>query len=404
MLTKKTILLLKIILQLPFVILTKIFPFNGFKTKRIGCFNNQHLFGYYDKSPWNKSGDKMLILRIPFSSTHHKCTGSEANIELLNGDGLYLRDLGCCNIWNTQMGNRLQWMGPDFENRVIFNDYRENKLISVIKNINNNEEKVLDYPIYDVTHDGCYAITLNFLRLHAMRKGYGYDIGQADTNYKDIPDDDGLFLLDIGKNEIKLIISLRQLAEFEKINFNKMNSVRVNHVMINPSDDRFMFLFRFKIDNIEHTRLYTCSIDGKELFVFNTKKLVSHANWIDQNSFIVWADVYPYGQHYYVFNDFDQNPIRIIGKDELIEDGHPSYSGDQRYLLTDTYNDFARRRSLILYDNITNKKMTLGKYYSPFKYSGSLRCDLHPRFNYAGNKICFDACFEGQRQVYIVDL
>ncbi|PWX16163.1 hypothetical protein CYK66_10230 [Clostridium perfringens] len=42
--------------------------------------------------------------------------------------------------------------------------------------------------------------------------------------------------------------------------------------------------------------------------------------------------------------------------------------------------------------------------FAPFKYDNDTRCDLHPRWNHSGNKICFDSIFEGHRGLYSVDI
>lgn len=42
--------------------------------------------------------------------------------------------------------------------------------------------------------------------------------------------------------------------------------------------------------------------------------------------------------------------------------------------------------------------------FAPFKYDNDTRCDLHPRWNHAGNRICFDSVFEGHRGLYVIDV
>lgn len=393
--------IIKYIVQGPFTLL-RYFSKSIFITiSCIGKKNGEHTFGYYDKSPWNKKGTRMVILRIPFSNKMPDIKSEPSTIELLDENGSYMKDIATCNIWNTQMGNRVQWLGPDFNNRIIFNDYRNNQLVSVIKDLTTDAEIEIKRPIYDVSNNGQYAITLDFLRLHIHRPGYGYNIGQKSEDFKNIPTNDGIFFIDLIKNKEYLLISLLELAKKEKQNLNEMHSVKVNHIMINKESSRFMFLFRYMIGKEKFTRLYTSSIDGQNLFLFNTRNLVSHANWISENTFIVWAEVNPKGQRYYLFSDLNADPVKIIGDTILNEDGHPSVSFNGKYLITDTYNDIARRRSLILFDMETNKRRILGKFYSPFVFSGSLRCDLHPRFDFKGEKICFDAAFKNGRQVYI---
>ena len=47
---------------------------------------------------------------------------------------------------------------------------------------------------------------------------------------------------------------------------------------------------------------------------------------------------------------------------------------------------------------------TIARVFAPFKYDNDTRCDLHPRWNRAGNKICFDSVFEGHRGLYTVEV
>ena len=51
----------------------------------------------------------------------------------------------------------------------------------------------------------------------------------------------------------------------------------------------------------------------------------------------------------------------------------------------------------------TGEIEVLGKVFAPFKYDNDTRCDLHPRWDRKGEKICFDSVFEGKRRVYIVE-
>ena len=51
-----------------------------------------------------------------------------------------------------------------------------------------------------------------------------------------------------------------------------------------------------------------------------------------------------------------------------------------------------------------SKPEIVAKVFSPFKYDNDTRCDLHPRWNHAGDKVCFDAVFEGHRGLYVIDV
>lgn len=90
---------------------------------------------------------------------------------------------------------------------------------------------------------------------------------------------------------------------------------------------------------------------------------------------------------------------------QLSNDGHPSYSRDGKWIVTDTYPDRARVAEIKLMDGTDerkNKIRVIARVFAPFRYDNDTRCDLHPRWNHTGNKICFDSVFEGHRGLYIV--
>ena len=66
-------------------------------------------------------------------------------------------------------------------------------------------------PIYCLTNDRKYAISVNFARLGRERPGYGYDGLEDPTIDYAHPDNDGIFIVDIEKNTAELVISLDQL-------------------------------------------------------------------------------------------------------------------------------------------------------------------------------------------------
>jgi glycosyltransferase involved in cell wall biosynthesis len=67
-------------------------------------------------------------------------------------------------------------------------------------------------------------------------------------------------------------------------------------------------------------------------------------------------------------------------------------------VVTDTYPDRARMQSVYVMDG--DSVTRLARVFSPFKFDGDVRCDLHPRFDRLGSRIMVDATFEGRRAMY----
>ena len=86
-------------------------------------------------------------------------------------------------------------------------------------------------------------------------------------------------------------------------------------------------------------------------------------------------------------------------------DGHPSYSPDGSMILFDTYPDRARVASVKVASGPNDSDVkTVARVFAPFKYDNDTRCDLHPRWNRAGDRVCFDGVFEGHRGLYVVEI
>ena len=69
----------------------------------------------------------------------------------------------------------------------------------------------------------------------------------------------------------------------------------------------------------------------------------------------------------------------------------------------DTPPDANRRCRLLVYDEDTERALELGRFHSPPRYAGPVRCDLHPRWSRDGRQVCIDSVHEGSRQMYVID-
>ena len=113
------------------------------------------------------------------------------------------------------------------------------------------------------------------------------------------------------------------------------------------------------------------------------------------------------GRTHVLFTDGKAN-YQHLGNGSLDFDGHCTFSPDQQWLATDHRSSGAFGRSLILYDMQRGECTTLAEIdMKERRYiSGDLRCDFHPRWNRAGDAICFDAIdpATANRQLHIAHL
>lgn len=377
------------------------------KTKFEGDINRispkdgmEYFFGYYDNSPWDITDRYMLCLRAKdtYKSVAPKEEADILLFDTINGNSYEV--LGHTKSWNVQQGCMLQWLGPDFSERIIYNDFRDGRYCSVISNIRTKEERVIEMPVYSVSKNGKFALSLDFSRLHRLRKGYGYsNIPELTANEK-CPDKPCIWYIDLESGDIKPLMNYTNFAYFETRPEMKDAEHKVNHIMLNPSGNRFMVLHRWFKGSRKYTRLITINVDGKEMYNLSDDDMVSHCCWKNDEEILAYERKKGTGNGYYLMIDKTHEYQKLWP--ELVSDGHPSYSPDGGLVVTDTYPDRARIANI--YCMYGEKIINLARVFAPFRYDNDVRCDLHPRWNRKGDKVCFDSVVEGKRGLYVVNI
>lgn len=371
---------------------------------------HEYFFGYYDKSPWDISDRYMLCMKANDTwsdvSPHEK-----ADILLIDTfkpetDENRVKKIAETRAWNVQQACMLQWLGPDFSSRILYNDYRDGKYVSVILTLETMEEKVIPAAVYSVSSDGKFALTLDFSRLYELRPGYGYYNVPEKTKGVALPDSTAIWKVDLETGGVTDLLKYTDFANFQpRPEMKEAGAVhKVNHIMLSPNGKRFMVLYRWFNGQRKYTRLITCNVDGTDMYVLSDDDMVSHCFWKNNSSILAFENKKKGGPGYYLMKDKTDKYIHCWP--QFSNDGHPSYSPDGSLIVTDSYPDRARVASINLMDGNERKRdnTTIARVFAPFKYDNDTRCDLHPRWNHAGDKICFDSIFEGHRGLYVVNL
>ena len=363
----------------------------------------EYFYGYYDKSPWDMGDRYVLCLKVKqtYKSVAPKETGIVGVIDTQNGS--IFEEIATTHSWNVQQGCMAQWMGPDYSSHILYNDFREGQYCAVIYNFHERrEEKVLPMAAYDVARDGSYILSLDFSRLHRIRPGYGYSNLPDSTKGELCPDKPCIWKVDIETSEVTELFHYTDLAAFEPDESMIGAEHKVNHIMISPNGKRFMMLHRWFLKGRKHTRLVTVNVDGTEMYNLSDDVFVSHCYWKNDYEILSFLRKMDTGDHYYLLKDKTQE-YKMLWP-ELRTDGHCSYSPDGGGIITDTYPNRKRIASLYLCTEGDNRSRRIARVYAPFRYDNDCRCDLHPRWNHAGNKICIDSVHEGKREMYVISV
>ena len=222
---------------------------------------------------------------------------------------------------------------------------------------------------------------------------------------KPAPADDGLWLVNMANDFNELIISLAEIASFEPEESMIGADHYFNHVLWNPRGDRFFFLHLWRCPNGRRlARACVWDLYAARYKLLGPRGLVSHHCWIDDDHVVVFASNSDNRHAYQVFA-VDGSRVAVLGTGQLTKDGHPSMSPHgSHHMITDTYPDRLAEQRLLLFTPAVGKLRQLARFYSPLRFRGEIRCDLHPRWNRAGSAVCVDSAHRGSRHLCIIGL
>lgn len=376
--------------------LTRLTPDDGY----------EYYYGYYDKSPWDADNRFLIALKVrqAYKSVAPKEEGTLVLIDTQDGNRAI--EIAKTHSWNVQQGCMAQWMGPDFASRIIYNDFRDGRYCSVIYDVKNRrEERTLPMPVYDISRDGKVALSLDFSRLHRMRPGYGYSNLPDAFAKVSCPDETCIWKIDVESGAVTDLLKYTDFAAFEPDPSMEGASHKVNHLMISPNGKRFMVLHRWFQKGHKHTRLVTVNMDCTEMYNLSDDVFVSHCYWKNDGEILSFLRKKETGNHYYLMKDKTRE-YRMFWPN-LNTDGHCSYSPDGSLIITDTYPNRKRIASVYVCREEGGEHGTsqrIARVFSPFRYDNDCRCDLHPRWNRTGDRVCIDSVHEGRRGIYEIKL
>lgn len=361
---------------------------------RAFSIKNRHVFfGYYD-IPQFSVDEKTLLVHVVDKKA--RPVVDDAEIGCFDIESGEYKRICTTKTWCWQQGARLRWH-PLLNDHILYNDCENGSYVARVFDTNLNTI-VATYPraLYDVAHDFSYGLSLNFSRLQRLRPGYGYNRLPDDTENIAIPDNDGVFYIDLSNGEVKLIVSLELLAK-DSPDVEEYQHY-INHISIAPDDTHFTF-FHIKTKAATSkwtTTLYSCNRDGSELKIIEDRYKVSHYCWKNSEEIIVTC--YEGNKQFYELINIKTGAAVRFAENKLNVDGHPSYYANETQLITDTYPGRDCMQRIFMFNNVANTdgfQCVAKLYHDPFM-NGEKRCDLHPRVLPSGKQFCVDTTCHGK--------
>ena len=355
-----------------------------------------HFFGYYGICPWNKSGRFLVCLQSDFQDRMPR-PGEAASIGLVDSQTGRFVNVAETRAWNLQQGAMLHWNPLNPERQIIYNDWKNDDIVSVILDVESLEKRFLPRAVSAVSHNGKWALSLTYGRTGRLRKVVGYGAAKDPNPDNPAPDNDGVFLMDLTTGKSTLAVSIAEVHGrlVKKYPLLKGRHMWFNHTVFNKNDTKFFFLARANMPpkGRRKTAMFTANLDGSELReVVPFDKEVSHFDWRNDREIIATFKIEGTGRKHVLFTD-GQADYKVIGEGFLDFDGHCSFSPDRNWIVTDRKYRSTMDQALLLYNLQTKQKVELCRCgMKDRKYmSGDIRCDFHPRWSRNGDQICFDA-------------
>lgn len=391
--------------------------------------DSHYFFGYYDKSPLDAGCTRLLAQRAPFINRMPKA-GEALEIGTFDfPGGTTFIPIAATTAWNWQQGSMLQWLGPDFTRRILYNDIRNGHYRAIVRDLETGAERVLRMAAYTVTSDGQFALCVDYDRLYWYRPGYNYQGPARAEKRKPYDPEDGIWRMSLGDGTIEKIVSIEEVTALGRLSSMEGATHYLEHLMISPGNSRFVFLHRWlNVDGGIVARLITADIDGGNLFVVNDSGRMSHFCWRDDETLFgyggtsttfnklrsqkaiaklvikpllpIYHRLFPAGgavsrqvtgDCYQLFTDRARHTERI-DRSILPDDGHATFRpGDRSIIVNDTYPNENGDCRLYLFD-LDRREVLCETTITgdPAVRATGYRCDLHPKWSFDGRYLSVD--------------
>lgn len=349
-------------------------------------------FGYHDKKPFNCKDTKIIVHSYKNTKFLIDQTKKDVFINLINLKNKTILKLDRTEAWSWQLGSNLQWHPKN--NRIFFNKKINKRYITKQIDLNSKKTKLLNFSIYNICPNGKYFLIADFIKIGKLRKGYGFETNKLQKS------------LNLKKSKLEIVTNKKNkkiLYLFDESKQKNVVGCYINHQTFSPDGSKIAYFYTvLKKNNQRQIFFYYYCLKKRKNFLvkISKSKLISHYCWKNNNE-ILFTMKQNIKYYSYVLYNIKFDDFKILNS-ELNKDGHPMFNPKNNDLfVSDTYPNLFGFQKLFIF-SVRKKKIIWKKYfYSPYKYKGIMRCDLHPRWSNDGKKIMVDFVSNGNRSIGI---
>ena len=124
------------------------------------------------------------------------------------------------------------------------NDRENDRFVSCILDIETRKMRTLPMPVYALSPDGKWAVTVDYSRVNDMRAGYGYKGIPDKFAAEKAPKDAGIWRVDLKTGESKPIVSLADAVAIPNPDDPDFAQAKhwFNHLLLSPDGKRQLYM------------------------------------------------------------------------------------------------------------------------------------------------------------------
>jgi len=366
-------------------------------THRLGREERHVLCGYHDVTPFDARETRCAALAAPALVTA-AYDGSAADIgwfDLTEREPRW-RGLASTRTWCWQQGARLRWH-PTKADLMVYNDAQDGNGICRLQDATTGRlQQQLPMPLYDLAPDGRHGLSLDFNRLHAVRRGYGYPSVKALA-----PEQQGIWVVDLEGARCELAVPIAELERLDPVASMANAQHYVNHISWSPDGSQFVALHLWLSGGRRLSRMIVGDFPHGRCRVLVNTGYAGHYCWLKPGRLLIFVGNQGEDSGFHLYNTLtgERKPVALAS---IREDGHPApLAGDYEAIL-DTYPDALGFAQLFRLNLETEATVDIGRFHHPVNFRGDYRCDLHPRPSPSGRMIAVDTVVAGRRVVSVL--